>query len=370
MPRGCLENSKLAKVFSVFKVKETMKEADRLQGSDVSGNSDNVTKSYESMCGPLPWSFLPIVTGFVPMLGLAITYTVAKTKCHVEKWYFPYVSYTGARLPELMYFGLLFNLEGFFGMMVVFLAWRYYRHLGERSMLNNSTLVVGSVSCFGVIIVGNFPVTYSKGPHYFGAALAFILGTLYTMLTAKLSIRTASLSKVKNINRIKVVRILLAVVMFISLISLCFFSVFKTIHNKYYKKEIVDETELLHPLENGKCPFYPNDTRNIDLFGSLVEWILTIGILICLALYYYEFQVFSSVKVILKQKDGNVFNYVECAEKCEKLQLETQHETDEKSRRSSLADENVVILQLLKKNNLENDEEAMKKVKDFLLNST
>lgn len=79
---------------------------------------------------------------------------------------------------------------------------------------------------------------------------------------------------------------------------------------------------------------------------------------------------FSSVKVILKQKDGNVFNYVECAEKCEKLQLETQHETDEKSRRSSLADENVVILQLLKKNNLENDEEAMKKVKDFLLNST
>ena len=79
---------------------------------------------------------------------------------------------------------------------------------------------------------------------------------------------------------------------------------------------------------------------------------------------------FSSVKVILKQKDGNVFNYAECAEKCEKLQLETQHETDEKSRRSSLADENVVILQLLKKNNLENDEEAMKKVKDFLLNST
>ena len=79
---------------------------------------------------------------------------------------------------------------------------------------------------------------------------------------------------------------------------------------------------------------------------------------------------FSSVKVILKQKDGNVFNYIECSEKCEKLELETQHITDEKSRRNSLADENVVILQLLKKNNLENDEEAMKKVKDFLLNST
>ena len=57
-------------------------------------------------------------------------------------------------------------------------------------------------------------------------------------------------------------------------------------------KEKIDETQLLKPLENGECPFYPNTTREMDLFGALVEWILTIGILICLALYYYEFQVF------------------------------------------------------------------------------
>jgi len=260
-----------------------------------------------------------------------------------------------------MYFGLLLNLEGFFGMMVVFLAWRYYRHLGERSKLNNSTLVVGSISCFGVILVGNFPVTYGRGPHYFGAALAFILGTLYTMMTAKLSIRTASLSKVKNINRIKTIRTSLAIVMFISLISLCCFAVFKKIYKQYHKKKEVDETDLLHPLKTGECPFYPNDTRGIDLFGSLVEWILTIGILICLALYSYEFQVFSSVKVILKQKNGNVLEFIECVEKIDKFEQSTHQINDDITRQDSFTGENTVLLQLLKKNNIENDDEAIKK---------
>ena len=44
-------------------------------------------------------------------------------------------------------------------------------------------------------------------------------------------------------------------------------------------------------MDNGDCPFYPNKTRAIDLFGSIMEWILTVGMLICLALYYFEFQV-------------------------------------------------------------------------------
>ena len=44
-------------------------------------------------------------------------------------------------------------------------------------------------------------------------------------------------------------------------------------------------------MENGDCPFYPNKTREIDLFGSIMEWILTVGMLTCLALYYFEFQV-------------------------------------------------------------------------------
>ena len=64
-----------------------------------------------------------------------------------------------------------------------------------------------------------------------------------------------------------------------------------TIIVKFYLEEKIDETELLKPLENGNCPFYPNKTRGIDLFGSIMKWILTLGMLICLALFYFEFQV-------------------------------------------------------------------------------
>lgn len=251
------------------------------------------------MCGPLPWSWLPIFAGVVPIIGLAITYAIAKTSCHVEKWIFPYVSYTGTRFPELMYFGLLLNLEGFFGMVIVFLAWRYYRYVGgERSTLNNLTLIVGSISCFGVVIVGNFPVTYSKIPHYCGAALAFFLGTGYTILTAVLSCRTSHRSRLPKIHRIKICRIFLALVMTLALGSLIGFAVIKS--NQEKNEKPINEENLIRMNPDGSCPHYPNSTRMMDLFGSLTEWVLTLGILICLSLYSYEFKTFDSVKIVLK----------------------------------------------------------------------
>ena len=80
-------------------------------------------------------------------------------------------------------------------------------------------------------------------------------------------------------------------------IKLCTFNVKLNLTIKNQEK--VDETKLLKPLENGECPFYPNTTREMDLFGSSVEWILTIGILICLALYYFEFQVNSCLLALM-----------------------------------------------------------------------
>ena len=83
-----------------------------------------------------------------------------------------------------------------------------------------------------------------------------------------------------------------------------------TIIVKFYLEEKIDETELLKPLENGNCPFYPNKTRGIDLFCSIMEWILTLGMLICLALYYYEFQVSAfvlSVKFNLRTRSTAMY---------------------------------------------------------------
>lgn len=281
---------------------ETMA-TNRTNNKEPGEQSETSYRIQNGLCGPLSWSYLPLIAGIIPMIGLAATYYMAKSKCHVEKWILPYVSYTGARFPELMVFGFLLNLEGFFGIIVVFLAWRYYSHLGEKnSKLNNISLVVGSLSCFGVVVVGNFPVTYSKLPHYCGAGFAFIFGTFYTALTAALSIRTSRRSKLRKIHSVKVARIVLAVVMMMAMSALLVFAIIKKTSVK--PSEVLDEAPLLSRNANGSCPYYPNSSRNFDLLGSIVEWILTFGILICISLYSYEFKSFDSIKISLK-KNGN-----------------------------------------------------------------
>ena len=65
-----------------------------------------------------------------------------------------------------------------------------------------------------------------------------------------------------------------------------------------------------------------------------------------------------------------MFNNIECAEKCDKFKLKNQQTNDVKIRREYFTDENAVHLQLLKKNNLENDEESLRKIRAFLLNYT
>ena len=47
----------------------------------------------------------------------------------------------------------------------------------------------------------------------------------------------------------------------------------------------------MEPAKNGSCYFYPNDVRNIELFGAITEWIVIFSLLACLGLYSVEFQV-------------------------------------------------------------------------------
>ena len=65
-----------------------------------------------------------------------------------------------------------------------------------------------------------------------------------------------------------------------------------------------------------------------------------------------------------------MFNNIECAEKCDKFELKNQQINNVKIRRENFTDENAVLLHLLKKNNLENDEESLRMIRAFLLNYT
>ena len=56
-----------------------------------------------------------------------------------------------------------------------------------------------------------------------------------------------------------------------------------------------------------------------------------------------------------------MLEFIECVEKIDKFEQSTHQINDDITRQDSFTGENTVLLQLLKKNNIENDDEAIKK---------
>ncbi|XP_076820450.1 uncharacterized protein LOC143465837 [Clavelina lepadiformis] len=285
-------------------------EGDRL--SRMKDNSHLELPSMEEekrgMCGPLPWSILPVLLSITSCIGFVTTYLFAKANCHIERWIFPYLSYTGTEHPESMIFGLILNTEGFLGLIVVFLAWRFYRHMGQRCFLNMLGLMFGGLSCLGVIMVGNFQVTKAKIPHYIGAGLSLIIGTCYGVVSSILSRRVMQQIQppLKYGAFFCRIRCGIAIVMVLSIICLSGVGMYKKLTPRNHTGEVDPNAPLM--LANGSCrdllSRIPLQVRYIDLLGSTTEWLLTGCILLCLSLFAYEFKSFRNIKVVLLASSG------------------------------------------------------------------
>uniref|UniRef100_H2ZM75 CWH43-like N-terminal domain-containing protein n=1 Tax=Ciona savignyi TaxID=51511 RepID=H2ZM75_CIOSA len=271
------------------------------------------------MCGPVPWSLLPILLSITSSVGFVSTYFFAKSNCHTERWIFPYLSYTGTEHPESMVFGLILNTEGFFGMTIVFLAWRYYRHMGQRGTLNQVAVVFGLLSCFGVILVGNFQVSKAKVPHYSGAGLAFIVGTMYGVATSVLSRRAFRTAEppMRYATCVMVARFTAAAAMVLALVCLSCIGIYKKGTHGLGTSEYIRNISLT--TANGSCQellsLIPAYVKVVDLMGSLTEWLLTFCLLVCLSLFAYEFKAFKTVKVSLLTSNGPMCSNNNCCQK-------------------------------------------------------
>lgn len=265
------------------------------------------------------WHFLPIFLGFTSLVGMIATYFIAKKNCHIEKWFLPYISYTGTEHPESSLFGLILNAEGFLGTLIVILAWRFFRHLElKNEWLNKATLVTGLVGCFGVIIVANFQVSKNKIPHYIGAALALIVGTVYCTLSSILTykIHKAVRDKFCLSKLVCALRFFAASLMVVSILTLSGLAVYRLKLNRFYKEsrgEIVATPPPEFRYPNGSCvpiiDYVPVTKQYLDLAMSISEWFLTACLIISLSLYAYEFKYISNVKVVLKSQ-GEVLSFV------------------------------------------------------------
>jgi hypothetical protein len=58
------------------------------------------------------WSWLPLFHSISSFLGFITVFIISKSLCHIEEWYFPYISHMGTNFPEDMLFSTFLSFEG------------------------------------------------------------------------------------------------------------------------------------------------------------------------------------------------------------------------------------------------------------------
>lgn len=262
------------------------------------------------------WAWLPLFHSISSFIGFCIVFTISKTLCHIEEWWFPYISHMGTNFPEDMLFSTFLSFEGFIGMIVVFIAWRYMRQIGQTDCLNTIAVICGFISCIGICIVGNFQVTRAWTPHYVGAFMGFSVGTIYIYLATHLCYRIWLEYKKRLHYLMWVVRCCLAIC------STMGFIIMAIVHAWIVNYTIDTKTEffnfsthsnpncriLQNKIDSGNTmvepvPKHSEQYLQISLVGAMAEWMIGLSFLAFLGLYTYEFKKFEHIKVQLIRQD-------------------------------------------------------------------
>lgn len=266
------------------------------------------------------WSKLPICVAMSAILGVMATYMIASIECHVQQFWIPYISYTGNYHPEHMMFGMMLNIESFLVAIVVIVAWRFMiamRPTEKRYIQNTCSIGIG-VSV-GLCIVANFQVEKAPYPHYMGAFMAFVLATLYVVLSSQI---LAAIAKKRPdvIPPLSIrVRWAVSIVSVISFVS-CFLitSIAPMVpkfedHNKSYKENLTNpncahsDNKALQRIGDGELQSkgvanYAFQYNVVWSLGALFEWINALCFIIFIGMYTIEFRYFAHVKIILKNE--------------------------------------------------------------------
>jgi len=132
------------------------------------------------------WIF-PTASFLVSCIGIVVVYIMAVHSDHVAA-FFPYISEAGSTPPESCVFGLILTIGAAFYIVTIYIRHRqivsYYGYTLDRQgrwwqNISRAMMVVGFISVFGVIIVGNFQASNVLAVHMTGALMAFGVGLLY-----------------------------------------------------------------------------------------------------------------------------------------------------------------------------------------------
>lgn len=282
------------------------------------------------------WHNFPVIVSIAEFVGAQITYQLARINCHVQQFWVPYISYTGNYHPEYMMFGFLLNASSFLNAAAVILIWRLLAALQptEKRYIQN-TCVVGLVGCLGLCVVANFQVEKAPYAHYMGAFAAFVFNTVFIYLVSQIldNIRKHHESLNKSVitpDWLMKVRWFITYSAAISFAG-CFLitSIAPLVpqfdgHTEKFIENLTNpncahsNNEVLtriKPLAGDDkndmavklgLPKYATRYNLIWSIGAVFEWANCFCYLIYHGLFYFEFQQFKHVKVVLKDQDRHV----------------------------------------------------------------
>ncbi|CAN9504573.1 unnamed protein product [Ophioblennius macclurei] len=136
------------------------------------------------------WAFLPPLFSLFTAAGVWLVYFVAVDHMTVvplssETWDFsrslypPYISMAGNFPPASCIFSQVMNLSAFGGLLIGVCRYLQVRRHMTSVWLNCCSLVVFSIACGGMSLLGNFQLFPQTVIHNLGAGLTFGLGTVY-----------------------------------------------------------------------------------------------------------------------------------------------------------------------------------------------
>ncbi|XP_041667366.1 transmembrane protein 150C isoform X2 [Cheilinus undulatus] len=153
-----------------------------------------------------PWALLPPVYSGLTAVGLWVVRN--------GSLYPPYISVAGNFPPASCIFTEVMNLAAFVGFIIAVLRYLQLKNKINRK-LNIISLVVFSIGCFGMTLVGNFQLFADELIHNLGTFLTFGMGTLFCWIQSLITMR----ANIKNEGRkTSILRFLLSGIITVSMI--------------------------------------------------------------------------------------------------------------------------------------------------------
>lgn len=137
-------------------------------------------------------SVFPISVVVLMTSSLVCIYAISVAKGDVAAFW-PYISDGGVLYPESNVFAQLLGMSAFAAFCTFCVRFEMFRNALNRdahrhaSNIATAAFLVGSLSLFGMTLVGNFQEDKPDKIHSVGALLLFLLGTVYSILDTILS---------------------------------------------------------------------------------------------------------------------------------------------------------------------------------------